>query len=132
MTGAEIDSVDDAIDLICSGFAGAQRVTDAVADGALGATLLVETGPGRTLVSAAARRSRMPAVSLRSGFADPMNSARVAAALVRRGRDRPAAAAVCRTASTAGRHLAGAGVHHQPVRGHTASGGPHRADARRR
>ena len=85
MTGAEIDSVDDAIDLICSGFAGAQRVSEAVADGAIGATLLVETGPGRTLVSTAARRSRIPVVSLRSGFADPMNSARVAAALFAAG-----------------------------------------------
>ena len=85
MTGAEIDSVDTAIELICSGFGGAQRVSDAVADGAMGATLLVETGPGRTLVSTAARRSRIPVVSLRSGFADPMNSARVAAALFAAG-----------------------------------------------
>jgi enediyne polyketide synthase len=85
MTGAEIDSVDDAIDLICSGFGGAEHISEAVADGAIGATLLVETGPGRTLVSAAAKRSRMPAVSLRSGFADPMNSARVAAALFAAG-----------------------------------------------
>ena len=84
LTGAEIESVDDAIDLICSGFAGAERVADAVADGAIGATLLVETGPGRTLASAA-EACRVPAISLQSGFADPMHSARVAAALFAAG-----------------------------------------------
>jgi enediyne polyketide synthase len=85
LTGAEIESVDDAIDLICSGFAGAERVTAAIATGAIGATLLVETGPGRTLVSAAAEVCRVPAISLQSGFADPMYGSRVAAALFAAG-----------------------------------------------
>jgi enediyne polyketide synthase len=85
MTGAEIESVDDAIDLICSGFAGAERLTDAVTNGAIGATLLVETGPGRILVSAAARALKVPAISLQSGFRDPENSSSVAAALFAAG-----------------------------------------------
>jgi enediyne polyketide synthase len=85
MTGAEIDSIDDAIDLICSGFAGAQRLTEAVADGAIGATLLVETGPGRILASAAAQVGKVPAISLQSGFTDAENSSSVAAALFAAG-----------------------------------------------
>ena len=85
LTGAEVQSVDDAIDLICSGFAGAERLADAVRHGATGATLLVETGPGRPLASAAAGVCTVPGVSLQSGFADPGHSARVAAALFAAG-----------------------------------------------
>ncbi|HTA10994.1 MAG TPA: beta-ketoacyl synthase N-terminal-like domain-containing protein, partial [Streptosporangiaceae bacterium] len=85
LTGAEVESVDDAIDLICSGFAGAERLADAVRTGATGATLLVETGPGRPLASAAAGVCTVPGVSLQSGFADPGHSARVAAALFAAG-----------------------------------------------
>ena len=85
MTGAEVESIDDAIDLICSGFAGAQRLTEAVADGAIGATLLVETGPGRILASAAAQVAKVPAISLQSGFTDAENSSSVAAALFAAG-----------------------------------------------
>jgi enediyne polyketide synthase len=85
MTGAEVDTVNDAIDLICSGFGGAERLAAAVADGAIGATLLVETGPGRTLASAAAAVSKVPAVSLQAGFTNAMDSARVAAALFAAG-----------------------------------------------
>ncbi len=85
MTGAEIESIDDAIDLICSGFGGAEKLTDAVADGAIGATLLVETGPGRILTSAAAQVARVPAISLQSGFTDAENSSTVAAALFASG-----------------------------------------------
>ncbi|HSR83114.1 MAG TPA: beta-ketoacyl synthase N-terminal-like domain-containing protein, partial [Streptosporangiaceae bacterium] len=85
ITGAELESVDDAIDLICSGFAGAEKLIDAVADGAIGATLLVETGPGRILVSAAATVARVPAISLQSGFRNAENSSSVAAALFAAG-----------------------------------------------
>ncbi|MGB6457210.1 MAG: polyketide synthase, partial [Streptosporangiaceae bacterium] len=46
MTAADVGSVDEAVDLICSGFAGPGRVADAVAGGAVGATLLLDTGPG--------------------------------------------------------------------------------------
>ncbi len=84
-TGVELDSVDAAIDLICSGFAGADKLSDAITTGALGATLMLETGPGRTLVSAAAAISRVPAISLQSGYEDPMNRARAAAALFAAG-----------------------------------------------
>ncbi len=80
-TGAEISSVTEAIDLICSGFSGADKLAEAIGVGAVGATLLLETGPGRQLALAAAEVSRVPAVSLQSGFTDPMSRARVAAAL---------------------------------------------------
>ncbi|HXZ65781.1 MAG TPA: beta-ketoacyl synthase N-terminal-like domain-containing protein [Streptosporangiaceae bacterium] len=84
VTGAEVRSVDEAVDLICRGFAGADRMTDAVAHGALGATLLLDTGPGQALANAAAA-VRVPALSLRPGLADPLNTARVAAALFAAG-----------------------------------------------
>ncbi len=80
-TGTEISSVAAAIDLICSGFSGAGKVAEAIGVGAVGASLLLETGPGRQLALAAAEVSRIPAVSLQSGVSDPMSRARVAAAL---------------------------------------------------
>ncbi len=85
LTGAEIQSVDAAVDLICSGFAGSEHLADALGAGALGATLLVETGPGDTLARAAADTTPVPAVSLAAGFADPGDRARVAAALFAAG-----------------------------------------------
>ncbi|HEY7325567.1 MAG TPA: SDR family NAD(P)-dependent oxidoreductase [Streptosporangiaceae bacterium] len=84
VTGTEVGTVDDAIDLICRGFAGSENVAAAIAAGAVGATLLLDTGPGRTL-SAAAATGRVPALSLRFGLADPANSASVAAALFAAG-----------------------------------------------
>ena len=84
VTGTEVGTVDDAIDLICQGFAGSDAVADAVAAGAVGATLLVDTGPGRTLMTAAAN-CRVPALSLRSGLGDAVNTATVAAALFAAG-----------------------------------------------
>jgi enediyne polyketide synthase len=80
-TGTEISSVAEAIDLICSGFSGEDKVAEAIGVGAVGATLLLETGPGRQLALAGADVSRVPAVSLQSGVSDPMSRARVAAAL---------------------------------------------------
>ena len=85
MTGAEIGSVDDAIELICHGFAGDDQLVAALTEGAVGATLLMETGPGRTLVTAAAEITKVPAISLEGGIADPVSSARVAAALFAAG-----------------------------------------------
>jgi enediyne polyketide synthase len=84
VTGTEVGTVDDAIDLICRGFAGSDAVAAAVAAGAVGATLLLDTGPGQTLTRAAAN-GRVPALSLRSGLVDPVNSATVAAALFAAG-----------------------------------------------
>ncbi len=84
VTGTEVRSIDEAVDLICGGFARADRVADAVADGAAGATLLLDTGPGQALAAAAAT-VRVPSLSLRPGFAEPANAARVAAALFAAG-----------------------------------------------
>ncbi len=84
-TGAEIDSVDDAIDLICSGFAGAAHVADAISAGAVGATLLVETGPGAALAESAATSTAVPAVSLAADTGDPAGSAAALAALFAAG-----------------------------------------------
>jgi enediyne polyketide synthase len=85
LTGAEIQSVDAAVDLICSGFAGSEHLADALGAGAVGATLLVETGPGDALARAAADSTPVPAVSLTTGFTDPGDRARVAAALFAAG-----------------------------------------------
>ena len=85
LTGTEIASVDDAIDLICSGFAGTDHMIDAIKGGALGASLLLETGPGTEMTTAAATATRVPAVSLESGPEDPAGSAHAAAALFAAG-----------------------------------------------
>src|SRR5215469_13911598 len=81
VTGAEISSVDDAIDLICNGLDGADRQAQAIAEGAIGASLLLETGPGSALVTAAADITDVPAISLQSGSGDRTDRALVAAAL---------------------------------------------------
>jgi enediyne polyketide synthase len=85
LTGAEVRSVDDAIDLICSGFSGADKLADAIAVGAVGATLLLETGPGATLTTVANQTTRVPAVSLGAGPSDPAARANIAAALFAAG-----------------------------------------------
>ena len=85
LTGAEITTVHDAIDLICNGFDESGRRTEAIAAGAMGASLLVETGPGRALAAAAADITDVPAISMHSGSADPIHKARVAAALFAAG-----------------------------------------------
>jgi enediyne polyketide synthase len=84
LTGAEVASVEGAVDLICTGFAGADQLPAAIKAGAVGATLLLETGPGDTLAAAAAM-TPVPAVSLKSGFIDPADSAQAAAALFAAG-----------------------------------------------
>jgi enediyne polyketide synthase len=85
VTGSEISSVDDAIDLICNGFDGAGRYAEAIAEGAIGASLLLDTGAGRAMLTAAADVSRVPVISLESGSADRGDRARVAAALFAAG-----------------------------------------------
>jgi enediyne polyketide synthase len=61
-TGRELASSAEVIDLICGGFEGEDRLAEAIIAGALGATLLVETGPGRLLAATAARACRVPTV----------------------------------------------------------------------
>lgn len=85
VTGAEISSVDDAIDLICNGLDGADRHAEAIAEGAIGASLLLETGPGSALVTAAADITDVPAISLQAGSGDRTDRALVAAALFAAG-----------------------------------------------
>ena len=85
MTGAELRSLGEAIDLICSGFAYSGRIDEAVAMGADGATLLLETGPGRMLTDAAVDVSKVPAISIHSAAGDPASAVRAAAALFAAG-----------------------------------------------
>ena len=84
-TGTEIETVADAIEMICNGFAGSDRLTDAITAGAANATLLLETGPGHALVTTAAEVTAVPAISLKSGLTDPASAARAAAALFAAG-----------------------------------------------
>ena len=81
MTGREIASAAEVIDLICSGFSGQHRMASAVAAGAQGATLLVETGPGRLLAATAARTCRVPGVAIETmaAVADEVRTADAAA-----------------------------------------------------
>jgi enediyne polyketide synthase len=83
-TGRELASAGEAIDLICDGLAGPDRLAQAMTAGAQGATLLVETGPGAALTSAAGRACRVPAVSL-GGGADNAARVRASAALFAAG-----------------------------------------------
>jgi enediyne polyketide synthase len=85
LTGSEVRSVDDAIDLICSGFSGLAKVSEAISGGAIGATLMVETGPGKALSAIAAEATRVPAVSLEAGLAEPDGRMTAAAALFAAG-----------------------------------------------
>jgi enediyne polyketide synthase len=64
VTGREIASAAEVIDLLCSGFSGQHQLASAIAAGAEGATLLAETGPGQLLAATAARVCRVPSVSL--------------------------------------------------------------------
>jgi enediyne polyketide synthase len=67
VTGRELATSAEVIDLICHGFTGQDRLAEAVAAGAQGATLLVETGPGRLLAATAARICRVPTVGIGVG-----------------------------------------------------------------
>ncbi|HMH94387.1 MAG TPA: beta-ketoacyl synthase N-terminal-like domain-containing protein, partial [Streptosporangiaceae bacterium] len=83
-TGRELASASEAIDLICDGLAGPDRLAQAMTAGAQGATLFVETGPGTALTSAAGRACRVPAASL-GGEADDGDRVRASAALFAAG-----------------------------------------------
>ena len=84
-TGRELASASEAIDLICNGLAGPDQLAQAMTAGAQGATLLVETGPGTALASAAARACRVPAVSLGGGADGDGGRVRASAALFAAG-----------------------------------------------
>jgi enediyne polyketide synthase len=85
MTGRELATSGEVIDLICGGFTGRDRLAEAVSAGAEGATLLVETGPGRLLASTAARVCRVPTVGMGSGSADGADLVWAAAGLFAAG-----------------------------------------------
>ncbi len=69
-TGTELARPDQVIDVICAGLAGAARLADALAIGAVGANLLLEAGPPGLLAAAAVGRSRVPAISAGSGHGE--------------------------------------------------------------
>src|SRR6185437_8863439 len=75
-TGRELASASEVIDLICGGFAAQDRLTEAVTAGAVGATLLVETGPGQLLAATAARACRVPTISMDLGGTDGSRAGR--------------------------------------------------------
>ena len=95
-TGRALASASDIVDALCAQLDSRHRFYEALADGAAGADLLVEAGPGRSLAAAAARYAKVPMVSLAGltgapgggdGSADrgSHGAARVAAALFAAG-----------------------------------------------
>jgi enediyne polyketide synthase len=77
--GHEVSSADDVADLLCAKLDCPTGLGPALQAGALGASLLVETGPGQILSEAAAVMSEVPAISLGAGIG--VDAARAAAAL---------------------------------------------------
>ena len=63
-TGREVTSVPDVTQVLCAQFDTPRGVEQALKTGAVGASLLLEAGPGRTLSEAAPEWVRVPAVSL--------------------------------------------------------------------
>ena len=63
-TGRALASASDIVDALCAQLDSRHRFYEALADGAAGADLLVEAGPGRSLAAAAARYAKVPMVSL--------------------------------------------------------------------
>src|ERR1019366_7135899 len=100
-TGLELASASEIADLLCADLLGpdlpgpglgaaiqagqAPRAEEALRAGAVGASVLLETGPGRDLIAAATRICRAPAVSLAAGPDDNRDAARAAAALFAAG-----------------------------------------------
>ena len=114
-TGRELASAREIPDMLCADLLGPQlpgpalsgaasarqtpRAQEALRAGAVGATVLLETGPGRALTAAASRLCRAPAVSLAAGPDDSRDAARAAAALFAAGAlSRPAPLLAGRTA----------------------------------
>src|SRR5581483_484127 len=77
--GREVSSVSDVVDLLCAKLDCPTGLGPALQAGALGASLLVETGPGQVLAEASAVLSEVPAISLGAGAG--VDATRAAAAL---------------------------------------------------
>ncbi|MGO9500653.1 MAG: beta-ketoacyl synthase N-terminal-like domain-containing protein [Streptosporangiaceae bacterium] len=100
-TGRELAASSEIADLLCGDVFGpelsgaelgaavqagrAPEATQALRAGAVGASVLLETGPGRALIAAATRICQAPAVSLAAGPDDNRDAARAAAALFAAG-----------------------------------------------
>ena len=113
--GREVSSADDVADLLCAKLDCPTGLGPALQAGALGASLLVETGPGQILSEAAAVMSEVPAISLGAGTG--VDAARAAAALFAVGALEHPARLYEGLLVAADRHLARADVHHQPLPG---------------
>jgi enediyne polyketide synthase len=88
--GHEVGTAQDIADLLCAQLDCSPGLDRALKAGAIGATLLLETGPGEALSQAASVQCEVPAVSLGSGRG--ADAARAAAALFAAGAlERPAA-----------------------------------------
>ncbi|HTZ26865.1 MAG TPA: SDR family NAD(P)-dependent oxidoreductase [Streptosporangiaceae bacterium] len=81
--GREVVTAEDVADLLCAQLDCSPGLAEALGAGAIGASLLLETGPGAALSKAASVQCEVPAVSLGSGMG--VEEARVAAALFTTG-----------------------------------------------
>ncbi len=77
--GREVCSAADAAEVLCADSGGPAELEAALRAGAVGASLLLETGPGRALAKTATAMCRVPAVSLAAGSG--ADAAHAAAAL---------------------------------------------------
>ena len=84
-TGTELVDIAAITGLLSADVATNARLSRALTAGAVGASLLLETGPGRTLVTVAGQLCKVPAVSLDGGPDDERHAARAAAALFAAG-----------------------------------------------
>jgi enediyne polyketide synthase len=80
-TGTELAGIDEIAELLVAGVTSTGRLSKALTAGAVEASLLLETGPGRHLVTIAGQLSKVPAVSLDGGPDDERHAARAVAAL---------------------------------------------------
>ena len=83
-TGREIASVPDVTEILCAQVEPPRGVEDALKAGAVGASLLVETGPGQALSEAAPGSVRVPVVSL-AGEGSDTDATRAVGALFAAG-----------------------------------------------
>jgi enediyne polyketide synthase len=82
-TGREVCSAADATAVLCADFGGQAGLEEALQGAAVGASLLLETGPGRVMAKAATGACRVPPVSLAGGSG--ADAAHAAAALFTAG-----------------------------------------------
>ena len=80
-TGTELAGADEIPGVLSTGITSTGRLSQALTAGAVGASLLLETGPGRELVTVASQLCKVPAVSLDGGPDDERHAARAVAAL---------------------------------------------------